>query len=38
MPNPKSAGPSLVDYPQLLIQYIRSYLPYLVAVSYTRNP
>ena len=27
-PNPQTGGPSLVGCPRLLIQYIRSYLPY----------
>jgi len=26
-PNPQAGGPPLVGYPQLLIQYIRIYLP-----------
>jgi hypothetical protein len=34
---PQAGGPSLVGCPRLLIQYIRSYLPYLEAVSSIRN-
>jgi hypothetical protein len=33
MPNPLAEGPSIVGYPRLLIQYIRSYPPYLEAVG-----
>jgi hypothetical protein len=36
-PNPQAGGPPLVGCPRLLIQYIRSYPPYLEAVSYIRN-
>jgi hypothetical protein len=32
-PNSQAKGPPLVGYPWLLIQYIRSYRPYLKAVS-----
>jgi hypothetical protein len=32
MPNPQAGGPPLVGCPRLLIQYIRSYSPYLEAV------
>jgi hypothetical protein len=34
---PQAGGPPLVGCPQLLIQYIRSYPPYLEAVSSIRN-
>jgi hypothetical protein len=37
MPNSQAGGPPLVDCPRLLIQYIRSYPPYLEAVSSIRN-
>jgi abortive infection bacteriophage resistance protein len=37
MPNPQAGGPPPVGSPQLLIQYIRSYPPYLKAVSSIRN-
>jgi hypothetical protein len=37
MPNPPAGGLPLVGCPQLLIQYIHSYPPYLEAVSYIRN-
>jgi hypothetical protein len=37
MPNPQAGGPPLVGCPRLLIQYIRSYPPYLEAVSSIRN-
>jgi hypothetical protein len=33
MPNPQAGEPPLVGCPRLLIQYIRSYPPYLEAVS-----
>jgi hypothetical protein len=33
MPNPEAGGPPLFACPRLLIQYIRSYHPYLEAVS-----
>jgi hypothetical protein len=36
-PNNPNGGPPLVFCPRLLIQYIRSYLPYLEAVSSIRN-
>jgi hypothetical protein len=36
-PNPKAGGPPLVSCPRLLIQYIRSYPPYLEGVSSIRN-
>jgi hypothetical protein len=36
-PNPQAGGPPLVGCPRLLIQYIRSYLPYLEVVSSIRN-
>jgi hypothetical protein len=36
-PNPQGGGPPLVGCPRLLIQYIRSYPPYLEAVSSVRN-
>jgi hypothetical protein len=36
-PNPPAGGPPLVGCLQLLIQYIRSYLPHLEAVSSIRN-
>jgi hypothetical protein len=35
--NPQARGPPLVGCPRLLIQYIRSYSPYLEAVSFIRN-
>jgi hypothetical protein len=38
MPNPKAGGSYLIGCPRLLIQYFRSYPPYLEAVSFTRNP
>jgi hypothetical protein len=37
MPNPQVGGPPLVGCPQLLIQYICSYPPYLEGVSSIRN-
>jgi hypothetical protein len=37
MPNPHARGPPLVGCPRLLVQYIRSYPPYLEAVSSIRN-
>jgi len=37
-PNPQAGGPPTVGCPRLLIQYIRSYPPYLEAVSSIRNP
>jgi hypothetical protein len=37
MPNPNAGVPPLVGCPRLLIQYIRSYPPYLEAVSSIRN-
>jgi hypothetical protein len=37
MPNPQAEGPLLVGCPRLLIQYIRSYPPYLEAVFSIRN-
>jgi hypothetical protein len=37
-PNPQAVGPPLVGFARLLIQYIRSYPPYLEAVSSIRNP
>jgi hypothetical protein len=36
-PSRQAERPPLVGCPQLLIQYIRSYLPYLEAVSFIRN-
>jgi hypothetical protein len=33
----QAGGPPLVDCPQLLLQYIHSYTPYLEAVSSIRN-
>jgi hypothetical protein len=36
-PTPQAGGPPLVGYPRLLIQYIRSYPPYLEAVPSIRN-
>jgi hypothetical protein len=36
--NPQAGGPPTVGCPRLLIQYIRSYPPYLEAVSSIRNP
>jgi hypothetical protein len=36
-PTSQAAEPPLVCCPRLLIQYIRSYLPYLEAVSSCRN-
>jgi hypothetical protein len=38
MPNPQTGGPPTVGCPRLLIQHIRSYPPYLEAVSSIRNP
>jgi hypothetical protein len=38
MPNPQAGGPPRVDCPRLFIQCIRSYPPYLEAVSTIRNP
>jgi hypothetical protein len=32
-PNPQAGGPPLVGCPRLFVQYIRSYPPYLEAVS-----
>jgi len=37
-PNPQAGRPPLVSFPRLLIQYIRSYPPYLESVSSIRNP
>jgi hypothetical protein len=37
-PNPQAGVPPTVGCPQLRIQYIRSYPPYLEAVSSIRNP
>jgi hypothetical protein len=37
-PNPQAGGPPTVVCPRLLIQYIRSYPPYLETVSSIRNP
>jgi hypothetical protein len=37
-PNPQAGGQPPVSCPRLLIQYIRSYPPYLKAVSSIRNP
>jgi hypothetical protein len=37
MPNPRAGGPPLVGCPRLLIEYIRSYPPYLEGVSSIRN-
>jgi hypothetical protein len=37
-PNRHSGGSSIVVYPRLLTQYIRSYPPYLEVVSSIRNP
>jgi hypothetical protein len=37
-PNPQAGRPPTVGCPRLLIQYIRSYPPYLEAVSSIRNP
>jgi hypothetical protein len=37
MPNPQTRGRPLVGYPRLLIQYIRSYPPYLEGVYSIRN-
>jgi hypothetical protein len=36
-PNPQDGGPPLVGCPRLLIQYIRSYPPYLEGVSSIHN-
>jgi len=36
--NPQSEGPPFVDCPRLLIQYIRSYSPYLEAFFSIRKP
>jgi hypothetical protein len=36
-PNPPTGGPPPVGCPRLLIQYIRSYPPYLEGVSSIRN-
>ncbi|KAJ4443747.1 hypothetical protein ANN_05525 [Periplaneta americana] len=36
-PNPQAGEPLLIGCPRLLIQYIRSYPPYLEAVSSIRN-
>jgi hypothetical protein len=38
MPKPQAGGPPTVGCQRLLIQYIRSYPPYLEAVSSIRNP
>jgi len=35
--NPKAGGPSVVDCPRLLIQYIRSRPPHLQAVTSIRS-
>jgi hypothetical protein len=35
--NPQAGAPLLVGYPQMLIQYIRIYPPYLEVVSFIRN-
>jgi hypothetical protein len=37
MPKHQGVVPPLLGCPRLLIQYFRSYLPYLEAVSPTRN-
>jgi hypothetical protein len=37
-PNPQAGGPPTVGCTRLLIKYIRSYPPYLEAVSPIRNP
>jgi hypothetical protein len=37
MPNLQAEEPQLIGCPQLLIQYIRSYPPYLEAISSIRN-
>jgi hypothetical protein len=37
MPNPRAGGPPLVGCPRPLIQYIRSYPPYLETISSIRN-
>jgi hypothetical protein len=37
MPNPQAGRPPIVGCPQLLIQYIRSYPPYLEGVSSIHN-
>jgi hypothetical protein len=37
-PKPQAGGPPTVGCPRLLIQYIRSYPPYLEAISSIRNP
>jgi hypothetical protein len=37
MPYPQAKGPPLVGCPRLFIQYIRSYPPYLEAISSIRN-
>jgi hypothetical protein len=37
-PNLQAGGPHLVCSPRLCMQYIRSYSPYLEAVSSIRNP
>jgi hypothetical protein len=37
MPSPKAGEPPLVSCPRLFIQYIRTYPPYLEAVSSIRN-
>jgi hypothetical protein len=36
-PNPQAGGPPLIGCPRLLFQYIRSYPPYLEAVSSIHN-
>jgi hypothetical protein len=37
MPNPQAGEASIVGCPRLLIHYIRSYPPYLEAISSIRN-
>jgi hypothetical protein len=37
-PNPQAGGPPTVGCPRLIIQHIRSYPPYMEAVSSIRNP
>jgi hypothetical protein len=37
MPNPEAEGPHLVSCLRLPIQYIRSYPPYLEAISFICN-
>jgi hypothetical protein len=36
-PKPQAKGPPFDSCPRLLVQYIRSYPPYLEAVSHIRN-